>query len=70
MTNELHRRVIDQADKLDREYEILDMMRERAITDASLEPHVAMMLAQTKRVRRESTLLVRALAQLRDDLQP
>lgn len=54
------------ADKLDEEYDILERMGPPSSDPA----HVSLLLQQAKRVRRESTLLVRALAQLRDNLQP
>jgi len=56
-----------QADRLDDEMEVLARMREREITDADLPQHVELMLAQAKRVRRQSTLLVRDLGALRDE---
>jgi hypothetical protein len=63
----LHREVTRQADKLDSEYEMLEMMlgedREQS------EEQVMLALAQAKRVRNESTVLVRVLARLRDRLQ-
>lgn len=62
----LHRQVAEQADKLDAEYDLLERMRE---TSLDSETHVLLMLQQAKRVRRESTHLVRLLAQVRDDLQ-
>ena len=65
----LHRQVIEQADKLDTEYDLLERMRD-TVMDANTETtHVRIMLQQAKRVRRESGHLVRLLAQLRDDLQ-
>lgn len=65
----LHRQVIDQADKLDTEYDLLERMRDIVVTDQTSRDHVRIMLQQAKRVRRESGHLVRLLAQLRDDLQ-
>ena len=56
-----------QADRLDDEMEVLARMREREIADADLPQHVELMLAQAKRVRRQSTLLVRDLGALRDE---
>jgi len=64
----LHDEVERQADKLEREIEILDIMlsaEEKLTLD-----QVKLGLRQAKRVRDESTLLVRSLAKLRDDLQP
>ncbi len=65
----LHRQVIEQADKLDTEYDLLERMRDTVVTDQTSYDHVRIMLQQAKRVRRESGHLVRLLAQLRDDLQ-
>lgn len=62
----LHRQVAEQADTLDAEYDLLERMR---ATSLDSETHVLLMLQQAKRVRRESTHLVRLLAQVRDDLQ-
>lgn len=64
----LHRDVTRQADKLDREYEILEMML--SAEEVSTAEQVSLAVRQAKRVRAESTLLVRSLAKLRDDLQP
>ena len=67
---ELRRRVIAQADKLDREYDLLERMLDTPLTDDTGIDSVALLVSQAKRVRRESNMLVRVLAQLRDDLQP
>lgn len=64
----LHRAVVRQADKLNREYEMLEMML--GDDHQFSENQVQLALAQAKRVRNESTFLVRSLARLRDDLQP
>jgi hypothetical protein len=64
----LHGEVEVQADKLDREYEILDIML--SAEDRLSAEQVQLAVRQAKRVRAESTLLVRSLARLRDDLQP
>lgn len=64
----LHGEVERQADKLDREIEILEIML--AAEDKLTLDQVKLGLRQAKRVRDESTLLVRSLAKLRDDLQP
>ena len=61
------RRVIVQADRLDSEVEVLRQMRDTPIGDVDLSTHVELMLAQAKRVRRQSTLLVRDLGALRDE---
>jgi hypothetical protein len=53
-------------DKLQRETTILSQMRDGR-PDAD---HVEILLLQAKRVRTASTLAVRALAQIRDQLQP
>lgn len=61
--DELHRvvdKLLTEADHLER---ILDS------DDLSVE-RVALALAASKRVRRESNLVVRALARIRDELQP
>ncbi len=64
----LHSDVEVQADKLDREFEILDIML--SAEDRLSVEQVQLAVRQAKRVRAEATLLVRALAKLRDDLQP
>lgn len=51
-------------DKLQVEQQHLAKIREHE------EQHVELLLAQTKRVRTASNLAVRALARLRDQLQP
>ena len=61
------RRVIVQADKLESEVDVLRQMRDRPIGNVELSQHVELMLAQAKRVRRQSTLLVRDLGALRDE---
>jgi hypothetical protein len=70
MSQELRRRVAAQARKLDEEYDLLERMLDTPLTDDVEHPHVRVVLSQAKRVRRESTLLVKGLAQLRDNLQP
>lgn len=66
--DKLHRRVADQADKLDREYDLLERMLDRGTTAESAPAHVLLVLQQAKRVRREAQDLVRALAAVRDNL--
>ncbi len=61
---ELQRHVDAQADRLDREYEALMRLIDEGVTDDT----VRLALSQAKRVRRESALLVRVLAQARDRL--
>lgn len=61
------RRVIVQADRLESEVDVLRQMRERPVTSNDLAQHVELLLAQAKRVRRQSTLLVRDLGALRDE---
>lgn len=56
-----------QADKLESEVDVLRKMRERSITGDDLTQHVELLLGQAKRVRRQSTLLVRDLGALRDE---
>lgn len=67
---ELRRTVAAQADKLDEEYDLLERMLDTPLEEGVDPDHVKIVLGQAKRVRRESTLLVRALAQFRDNLQP
>lgn len=63
---ELHR----TADKFDEEATILlDLIDGIEEGSPSIE-RVELALAEAKRVRRESTVLVRQLAELRDQLQP
>lgn len=64
----LHGEVEVQADKLDREYEILDIML--AAEDRLSAEQVKLAVRQAKRVRQEASMLVRSLARLRDNLQP
>lgn len=64
----LHGEVEVQADKLDREYEILDIML--AAEDRLSAEQVKLAVRQAKRVRAEASMLVRSLARLRDNLQP
>jgi hypothetical protein len=64
----LHGEVEVQADKLDREYDILDIML--SAEDRLSAEQVKLAVRQAKRVRAEASILVRALAKLRDDLQP
>lgn len=62
---------VAQADKLAREAEILHEQIDRlAYPGNPSEDQVVLAVQQSKRVRRESNLLVRVLAQLRDHLQP
>lgn len=63
---QLQRQVDAQADKLDREYDSL----ERLLDTPANEQTVQLLLSQAKRVKRESSVLVRNLARLRDHLQP
>lgn len=63
--DELHR----TTDKFERESDLLIRMLERVPEDPSRE-HVDLTLSQAKRVRRESNLVVRALARLRDSYSP
>lgn len=56
-----------QADRLESEVDVLRQMRERPVTSNDLAQHVELLLAQAKRVRRQSTLLVRDLGALRDE---
>jgi hypothetical protein len=60
---ELHR---DQADKFFSEVDMLEQMLEHDLDEDTVE----LALSQAKRVRREGNLVVRALARLRDQLQP
>lgn len=57
------------ADNLSRELDILEMM-EWSHGERPSQEQVKLALVQAKRVKRQSTLLVRALAALRDNLQP
>jgi hypothetical protein len=61
--SELHR----VADKFFDEVDLLDQMVSSA--DESVE-HAEISLSQAKRVRRDCNMVVKSLAQLRDDLQP
>lgn len=54
-------------DKLEREVEILKQMRNAVITDETYDHHIRLMVDQAKRVRRSSTMLVKALATERDN---
>ena len=56
-----------QADRLESEVDVLRQMRERPVTSNDLAQHVELLLAQAKRVRRQSTLLVRDLGAPRDE---
>lgn len=64
--DELQRLVDAQADKLDREYDLLERLLDTRASDETIQ----LILSQGKRVKRESTVLVQRLAQLRDYLQP
>lgn len=64
--DDLHR----HTDKIERAANHLTQITERLDPDA-LDPHrIALALSEAKRVRRESNLVVRVLARLRDQLQP
>ncbi len=63
----LHGEVEIQADKLDREFEILDIML--SSEDRLSAEQVSLAVRQAKRVRAEASMLVRSLARLRDNLQ-
>ncbi len=63
---ELQRRVDAQADKLDREYVALMRLLDDDLNDQT----ITLVLSQSKRIRRESGILVQQLAKLRDNLQP
>jgi hypothetical protein len=54
----------DAVDKLNREVDIFNQMFSKAHYE---ETHLGLVLDQAKRVRRTSTLLVRALAEDRDN---
>jgi hypothetical protein len=56
-------------DKLRREEDFLRQMGDKPVTDDTVLAHATQMLAQSKRVRSTSNLVVRALARLRDQLQ-
>lgn len=55
----------DLVDKLEREVDILSQM---AHTDRDDEDHYRLTVDQAKRVRRASTLVVKALAKERDEI--
>ena len=57
-------------DKLRREALFLQQMRDKPVSESDAPAHATQMLAQAKRVRSASNLAVRALARLRDQLQP
>lgn len=63
--DELHR----QADKFERDADQLVRQLDR-IDEESPEATVQLALSTAKRVKRDSTLLVQALARIRDQLQP
>lgn len=65
-----HTDAIRALDRLQREQDILAQMRETPVTDESAAVHYDLMAQQAKRVRSTSNLVVRALARLRDQLQP
>ncbi len=64
--DELQRRVDAQADQLDREYEALM----RLLDDGASEETIRLMVGLAKRVQRHTKLVIQALAQMRDHLQP
>lgn len=65
-----HDAAIAQADTLDREADILHQQIDRmAYPGIPGLDQVSLAVSQSKRVRRESTLLTKRLAQLRDHLQ-
>ncbi len=64
--DELQRRIAAQARTLDLEYELLEPLLDGDVTEETVRLH----LSQAKRVGREVRVLVQALAQLRDNLQP
>ena len=57
----------DAADKLEWEVDIFVQMRDHAVDAASFDQHLVLMLDQAKRVRRASTILIKALARERDN---
>lgn len=59
--------IVEIADRLDREVDILMQMREMEVTAETVGSHLALMVDQAKRVRRVSTLLIKALANERDN---
>lgn len=65
----LQRQLAVQADRLDHEYSLLEPMLDASLEGPDADERVRILLGQAKRVRRESTLVVRAIARLRDDLQ-
>jgi hypothetical protein len=65
--DELHHHL----DKFARTADHLTQIAERIEPDdPNVQHQISLALAEAKRVRRESNLLVRALARLRDQLQP
>jgi hypothetical protein len=70
--DELQHQLDAQAQRYERESDILLTLLEGVTTSETLHSdQVSLTLAQTKRVRRECTLLVQAAARLRDHhLQP
>jgi hypothetical protein len=64
----LHR-LVETADKLDKEWELFRRMQEVPVTAETAPEHLAILLSQAKSVRRHSTLLVRAVAAFNEALQ-
>jgi hypothetical protein len=64
--DELHR----TTDKFERESDILIRILERVSDDKPRPDEIEIALSQAKRVRRETNLVVRVLARIRDQLQP
>lgn len=65
-----HDAAVAQADRFDREVDILQQQIDRLATPGRpSEDQAVLAVSQAKRVRRESNLLVRNLAILRDYLQ-
>jgi prefoldin subunit 5 len=59
-----------QAARFEREVDLLGIQIDRLDGDRPSPEQVALAVSEAKRVRRESNLLVRTLARLRDNLQP
>lgn len=64
-----HREAVEAADRLDREYDLLERQFDTPLTESTEPVAVELLLVQAKRVRREATAVVRSLARFRDHLQ-
>jgi hypothetical protein len=63
--SELQRQTDAQAEQLNKELDLLDLMLDNEVTSET----VNLVLSQAKRGERECRLLVRCLAKMRDNLQ-